>query len=512
MDAAYETFLYENLPISDTHPDWLGLLGHLVGMHPAPATACRVLALGCGLGGNLLALADVLPQSQFVGVDLAQAQIAQAQADAAAMGLSNIRFEAMDLSDIPTEWGAFDYIICHGVYSWVPPTVQRRILEICRDHLAPQGMALVSYNTLPGWHARGMFREMLARVVPTEASAPQRAGLARQFLRFLRDTAPKNGSLTPWVRRDLDLILSHTDRYLFFEFLAADNHPCYFGDFMRAAIACDLQYAGDAELQSGDPAKLGPKAPAAIAEWTTEPLQIEQLADYAGGRFFRRTLLCRAEVTLAPRTRPSALEAAWFATGFTPNADHTPIADGMEAAFTMPDGYVVSTTDAMLKATLLELSAHRPGGLALAPLVAGVAHRLGTSPDAALRERVLEHLDDMLNVGRLEAGRWARPVAITVPERPQALRWARRQASQGHGEATNLHHETVVLDKLDRVLVEAMDGSRDEAALVAVLAEALQAGRLQITLNGAPLTDPGAMTELVAVKLRQLVKKALVLG
>ena len=36
--------------------------------------------------------------------------------------------------------GAFDYILAAwGFYSWVPPEVQAKILEICRENLAAQG-------------------------------------------------------------------------------------------------------------------------------------------------------------------------------------------------------------------------------------------------------------------------------------------------------------------------------------------------------------------------------------
>ena len=64
--------------------------------------------------------------------------------------------------DIDEGFGTFDYILCHGVYSWVPAPVREKILEILDRNLSPDGIGYISYNTYPGWHTRGMIRAMLA--------------------------------------------------------------------------------------------------------------------------------------------------------------------------------------------------------------------------------------------------------------------------------------------------------------------------------------------------------------
>ena len=35
------------------------------------------------------------------------------------------------------------------------------VLEICQRHLAPNGVAYISYNTYPGWHIRGIARDIM---------------------------------------------------------------------------------------------------------------------------------------------------------------------------------------------------------------------------------------------------------------------------------------------------------------------------------------------------------------
>ena len=84
--------------------------------------------------------------------------------------------------DVGEDFGRFDYVICHGVYSWVPEAVQDRILEICARNLTPDGVAYVSYNTYPGWHARGLARDLMGFHVRRIAAAKARATEARAIL------------------------------------------------------------------------------------------------------------------------------------------------------------------------------------------------------------------------------------------------------------------------------------------------------------------------------------------
>ena len=104
---------------------------------PRRSNRCRVLELGCTDGGNLLPMAATLPRSSFLGIDLSGRQIAAGQKMIERLGLENVELRQMDIADVGEDFGTFDYIICHGVYSWVPPPVQDKILEICARRLAP---------------------------------------------------------------------------------------------------------------------------------------------------------------------------------------------------------------------------------------------------------------------------------------------------------------------------------------------------------------------------------------
>src|SRR5262245_21611853 len=158
--TAYDEFAYPSQVFPQTHPNRLAVIARLLGMAPAAPARCRVLEVGCGDAGNLIALALGSPDAHFVGFDLAPSAIEQGQSIIDELGLKNVEICQADLMTFePAE--PFDYVIAHGFLSWVPPPVQERLMEVCRKALAPQGVALISYNTYPGFHARRMLREMM---------------------------------------------------------------------------------------------------------------------------------------------------------------------------------------------------------------------------------------------------------------------------------------------------------------------------------------------------------------
>ena len=136
----YDQVPYPALSFSQSHPDSLAIMATLLGMTTAPVERCRMLELGCAVGGNLVPMAYALPDSEFVGIDSSASQITEGDAMIAALELGNITLKHLDILDVDPSLGQFDYIIAHGVYSWVPEAVRDKILQICKQNLAPNGV------------------------------------------------------------------------------------------------------------------------------------------------------------------------------------------------------------------------------------------------------------------------------------------------------------------------------------------------------------------------------------
>jgi SAM-dependent methyltransferase len=188
----YDAFAYPAFSYPHTHPDRLAVMATLHGLSPAPIDRCRVLEIGCNEGANLIPMAYAIPQGEFVGFDLAQTPVARGQERIAALGLKNVRILTCDLLDAGVGLGRFDYIIAHGLYSWVREPVRDRLLALCGEVLEPNGVAFVSYNALPGSHLRGMLRDMMLFRVKDIEDPAQREAEAIKFLHLVASTRPED--------------------------------------------------------------------------------------------------------------------------------------------------------------------------------------------------------------------------------------------------------------------------------------------------------------------------------
>ncbi len=179
------------------------------------------------MGGNLIAIAQINPGSRCVGVDANSNQIAEGWKTINELGLKNVRLRQLDILDIDENFGEFDYIISHGVFSWVPARVQDKMLEICQQNLARNGVAYISYNTYPGWHVRGIVRDMMFYRGTQFSDMQARLEQAKSLVKFVAH-AP-NAAETPFrqlLQTEVDQLGRMTDYYLHHEFLEEHNLRC----------------------------------------------------------------------------------------------------------------------------------------------------------------------------------------------------------------------------------------------------------------------------------------------
>jgi len=466
----YDEILYPGRPYPQTHPDRLAAIATLTGMTPAPVGRCRVLEVACGDASNLIPMAYGLPESEFVGFDLAAHPIEHGKRFARTLGLKNVTLTTLDLADFPPAAGRFDYIIAHGLYSWIPAAARDRLFELVTRHLAPHGVAYVSYNAYPGCYVRRIAWEMLRFHTDHLADPTTRIAEAQALARLVATGRTVHDGASAHLKIELENILERDPAHLFHDDLAEVNDPVYFHEFIEQAQRHGLQFLGEAELAATGYGSLTLDARRVLDG--LDPLTREQYLDFILCRRFRQTLLCHEDVALDRTIGPDRL-----ATLFLAARGRIAVAPPEPAAVDAPAADAAPAPDAegWLRALLDALEEAAPRRLTLDQLVTRVRARPGRR---VLGEGEPEFLRQVA-FGAARAGAVVLHAAAsrltTEPgDRPLASPIARRQLAAG-GIVTTLCHDSVrVDDETARRLLPLLDGTRTRRALVSALGPALE--------------------------------------
>lgn len=505
---SYDLVPYPSGAFRQTHPDHLAALATLYGMSPARAPTCRVLELGCASGGNLIPMAVGLPGATFVGIDYSRREIDEGLKRTATLGLSNLTLchrDILDVSDIRTELGTFDYILVHGVFSWVPEAVRLRILELCRDGLSDQGVAYISYNAYPGWHIRQFVRGMIRFHVRNIEEPKERARQARSVLAFAEHAVPATDALyKAELKGQLERVAQLTDEVLLHDELGEYNQPYYFHEFMELADRYDMQF-----LTEADPSYMRAERYAAsvqkVLRGAGDPVVTGQYLDFLGCRPFRQTLLCKKQVSLQRSPTPSSLVPFSIQGTCSSVSKNVDLSAGVVERFQSANNVIIGLDDPLSKAALLHLQRVAPQPVAFDSLILSAWQLLNREgvPSESDREGLGELLLAVHGGGMVELHLHPPSFAATPSERPRASALLRQQIQQEPFIVNLLHQNVHIEEPLARCMLSYLDGQTDRAALlVAIEAERTQ-GRLVIPSDGPPLT------ERIEANLHKMAKMAL---
>jgi len=476
LRESYEDVAYPSYALPQTHPDRLATLAALFGMNPAPVERCRVLELGCGDGGNLIPMAYGLPGSQLVGLDAAERPILKAQAAARELGLSNVQFRQQDIREAPACLGQFDYIIAYGLYSWVPPPVRDKLLAIAQASLAPDGVALVSYNAHPGGHLRAMIREMMMFHIRNLDQPEDQISQSRALLELLASSQPDRDPYGMFLKKELERQLERQDAFLYHDELAETFFPVYFHEFVEHAARHGFQYLAEADFADMHPTgAYSPAATELLETLSGEPVLREQYLDFLKCRKFRQTLLCHREVQLDRALKPEQIGRFFVASPLKSVSAAPEIRSESPEEFRGPEATGLVTPHPVAKAALVHLSQAWPRSLGFDELLGRIRASLGpaASPEdqpATQQARALgEILLRVCAAGLAELHVHRFEFAGEAGERPAASPVARLQVRSDSRIATLRHTTVRVEDALAQQLLLLLDGTRDRAALRAEL-------------------------------------------
>lgn len=506
---SYDDLPYTNLPFAQTHPDRIAALATLFGLEPVPLDRCRVLELGCAAAGNLIAMAVTMPHAQFVGIDLSERQIADGRATVGALGLPNVDLRAMSIMDVDERLGEFDYIIAHGVYSWVPDDVQARTLELCSRRLSANGIAFISYNALPGWHARGVIRDLMryhAEQFPDPHTKVQHARAIGDFLAAsLTTDTPYKAAVTSQI----ESLRGEPDTYIAHEYLEATNDPLYFHQFVERAKTHRLQYLADADFGTMLASNFPPQIEQRLLQLAPDVIRQEQYMDFLRNRSFRQTLLVHEDRVVDRKLGPQRLRRLFVSGSFEPEGPAADWDAAGIATFRGAQGARLHTGNVVTRAAAIVLSERWPTAIRFDELLReAIAHLRAPAASEAKLEATLA-ADVLRCVGAGLVQLYVRPssFARAVDGKPRASPLARLQA-QRELRVTNLRHEPVQLNSDVARLIQLLDGTRTRDEIVRITTQWATANA---AVTGRPIPADAArfVGDVVDQTLAQLARSAL---
>lgn len=455
------------------------------------AEAFAYLQLGAGAGAHLLPLAARFPEARFVGVEADGERRARAVSDAERCGLDNVSMVPSAGDD------RFDYVVAHGIYSWVGD--RDALLREIAKALVSDGVALVSYNTLPGWAIRGVLRDAMLQAA--DGDRDERVIAARSAAAKLEQHLQPDDPYRALLKAELALIRRKSDADLCDDDLAEHNDPVGVERFAAHAASHGLAFLAEMMPASPDGVLDGETLPALLDDQIPR-IRAEQYLDVLCYRQLRATLVCRAGATIRERADDRALfEAGYLAARLEPRAEEPLLGPGKPLAFATARGAVLESDRPLLKAALLTLAEEWPRGLSLRELLSAAMKQLemrSLSDARSVNEGEITattlDLAALLRRRQIELCAWRPCVEEEVPPAPRLHAVTLLEAERS-SQVTHAWHEPIELDDVARAVFRLLDGSRDYAALRAAVLRRIDGGALH--LDTAPERRQDAVAELV---------------
>ena len=495
-DVAYTSNFYREIM-----PTWLSLASLLLGHRPPNLTKPFTYAdLGCGNGFSTLAIAATCPHAEVWGFDFNPAHIEFATGLATRAGLTNVHFAETSFGDLLALPGSalpdFDFMVSHGVLSWISPANRGLLMSVIAGRLKPGGLVYLSYNVTAGW-ASMVPIQMLMRMLT--AASPERTDLAVPAMLDFIDRVKQSGAAffqaNPSVETRLQDIRKQDPRYLAHEYLNQDWHPLMFTDIAGEMAEAKCRYVGSATLAENIDSVGVPPALVPILAEVRDPTLRETLRDIGCAQAFRRDLYRKGTAPMpVPEQQALLEEIALMGLGM-------PVPDG-GPVFPTPTGSVTGRPE--VYQPLLDM-------LETGPINVG---RVRASPTFA--ERPLLELMQAFTL--LVSGGYAHPMLPdggTTAGR-EASRRFNQAIARANGDAADMPRlitpaigSAIGADVLETLLVgELLAGAESDADRLsdAVLVVLGRSGR-QVQREGKPVTDPVEARPIVVDAVRNMLER-----
>ncbi|HME20154.1 MAG TPA: class I SAM-dependent methyltransferase [Acetobacteraceae bacterium] len=313
-DVVYTSNFYREIT-----PSWLAMTSLLLGHRPPDlAQPFSYADIGCGNGFTALVVAAACPHADVWGFDFNPAHVEFASDLAARAGLGNVRFVESSFADLEAmPDGAlpdFDFMVSHGVVSWISPANRRRLVGAVAKRLKPGGLVYLSYNVITGWTAMIPVRALMRMLT---VASPERTDAAVPGVLDFVDRLKQAGALyfqaNPAIETRLTDIRKQDPRYVAHEYLNQDWHPLMFADVAGEMLEAKCRFIGSATLAENIDTVAVPPNMAPILGETRDPYLRETLRDIGCAQAFRRDLFRKGIAPLPAAEQQGLVEGLTLA-------------------------------------------------------------------------------------------------------------------------------------------------------------------------------------------------------
>ena len=478
---SYDETPYVSSPLVRFQPGRMAANARWFGLTAPDALRTRMLEIGCASGGHILPLALANPDAKYLGIDLSPRQIAAGEARRATLGVANLKLSAKSLADIEAADGDFDFIVCHGVHSWIPEPLRDDLMRVIGQRLAPDGIAMVSFNVLPGWRLFQIARDAMNFHAGVVQDIAERIRRARELFAKLAAQSPPGRSYGAFWRNEAARMAAGDDGYLAHEIFEDSNAPESFDSFCERLALHGLTYLCEASLGADGEDSLAPDAAETVRALAAGDDRARgRYLDIFSGRTFREALIVRAGRigAVRPPPAPEALDGLHF---IAPLDFSLKAADEGGVMAGSGEGGVTIKGEAVALA-MQALVERLPGSVVLDDL----------APSAgAERAAIRDTLARLVKFGHLDVSTEPLPCAATLGDRPRAWGLCAADARVG-AETVNLRHAAIQLSPIQRLLLPLLDGAHTRADLLEHALGLAERGQLKMRGPDGPLVGRAA--------------------
>ena len=477
MKNKYDEVPYLGYVHRQTHIENIALVAALFQVPYPSFNGATVLEIGCGDGTNLINMAYQLPDTSFYGFDASKVQIDHGCELIERSGLSNVKLAQLFVVDFDKSIGQFDYIICHGVFSWVEDEVRSQILRLIKSHLKPNGIAYLSYNVLPGWNMYGMIRDMMLFHTRGIDDHDERVMQAHAMLQFIgKHNLSSNDPYGQFMSNTMKDIAKMDHSYVFHEYLEEHNKAFYFHEFWNLINSHGLQYLGDTEFNGMSNHNFPEESKAILDSIAGNIHDMEQYMDFLRCRRFRCSLLMHdgfdiaRDVTLVPfqyfyfSFHPDANERSNMPTSTQLNAMlmQLAFADGASAA-----------EHPIYKEALVFLSEAWPSRKHFDEIVGAIQSNLSRLISAEELADLCALLQALFLKGMLDAHLYRPTICNEISAFPKVSSLQRLVATKSNMICSQTHKSLHLYRPASLAVITKMDGTHSIDALQAAMEQAI---------------------------------------